>query len=110
MTRILYALAALAVAWAADAVVAQTSYPDRPVRIFVGYPPGVAPDLVSRILGDRFADDFGQPVVTENVPGAASNIATERVAKMRPDGYSLLMGGNSSLSPPSSVRARPVAS
>jgi tripartite-type tricarboxylate transporter receptor subunit TctC len=88
------ALAALALAATA---LAQTSYPERTIRIFVGYPPGVAPDLVGRILGDRFSDTWGQPVVIENVPGAGSNVATERVAKMRPDGYNLLMAGNSSL-------------
>jgi tripartite-type tricarboxylate transporter receptor subunit TctC len=97
MNRIVLALVALAAALAAGGTAAQTSYPQRTIRIFVGYPPGVAPDLVSRILGDRFSETWGQPVVTENVPGAASNVATERVARMPPDGYNLLMGGNSSL-------------
>jgi tripartite-type tricarboxylate transporter receptor subunit TctC len=96
MTSVLRAVAALALVLA-GAAVAQTSYPVRTIRIFVGYPPGVAPDLTSRILGDRFSDAWGQPVVIENVPGAGSNIATERVAKMPPDGYTLLMAGNSSL-------------
>lgn len=81
----------------AGAALAQTSYPQRTVRIFVGFSPGVAPDLTGRILGDRFSDSWGQPVVIENVPGAGGNIATERVAKMRPDGHALLMAGNASL-------------
>jgi tripartite-type tricarboxylate transporter receptor subunit TctC len=75
---------------------AQT-YPNRPVKILVGFTPGTAPDLAARILADRFAEVWGSPFVVENVPGAGSNIATERVAKSAPDGYTLLMGGNSAL-------------
>jgi tripartite-type tricarboxylate transporter receptor subunit TctC len=52
---------------------------------------------VARMLADRFADVWGSPFVVENVPGAGSNIATERVAKSPADGYTLLMGGNSAL-------------
>jgi tripartite-type tricarboxylate transporter receptor subunit TctC len=76
---------------------AQSSYPDRPVKILVGFTPGTAPDLVARMLADRFAEVWGTPFVVENIPGAGSNIATERVAKATADGYTLLMGGNSSL-------------
>ncbi len=75
---------------------AQT-YPSRPVKILVGFTPGTAPDLAARILADRFAEVWGTPFVVENVPGAGSNIATERVAKSPADGYTLLMGGNSAL-------------
>lgn len=75
---------------------AQT-YPDRPVKILVGFTPGTAPDLAARILADRFAEVWGVPFVVEDVPGAGSNIATDRVAKAAPDGYLLLMGGNPSL-------------
>jgi tripartite-type tricarboxylate transporter receptor subunit TctC len=75
---------------------AQT-YPSRPVKILVGFTPGTAPDLAARILADRFAEVWGSPFVVENVPGAGSNIATERVAKSAADGYTLLMGGNSAL-------------
>jgi tripartite-type tricarboxylate transporter receptor subunit TctC len=89
--------AALAVLLAAQAASAQSGYPNRPVKILVGFTPGTAPDLAARILADRFAEAWGAPVVVENVPGAGSNIATERVAKATPDGYALLMGGNSAL-------------
>ena len=71
------------------------NYPNRPVKILVGFTPGTAPDLAARILADRFAEVWGSPFVVENVPGAGSNIATERVAKSAPDGYTLVMGGNS---------------
>ena len=82
---------------AAPAASAQSAYPNRPVKILVGFTPGTAPDLVARILADRFSEVWGTPFVVENVPGAGSNIATDRVAKAVADGYTLLMGGNSSL-------------
>jgi tripartite-type tricarboxylate transporter receptor subunit TctC len=63
----------------------------------VGFPPGVAPDITARLLADKFGEAWGKPVVVENVTGAGSNIATDRVAKAAPDGYTLLMGGNSAL-------------
>jgi tripartite-type tricarboxylate transporter receptor subunit TctC len=91
------AFAALLVLLAAGMASAQSSYPNRPVKILVGFTPGTAPDLVARILADRFAEVFGAAFVVENVPGAGGNIATERVAKAAADGYTLLMGGNSSL-------------
>src|SRR5258708_35513884 len=89
--------AALLVLLAAQTVSAQSNYPNRPVKILVGFTPGTAPDLVARMLADRFAEGWGTPFVVENIPGAGSNIATERVAKATADGYTLLMGGNSSL-------------
>src|SRR4051794_28967610 len=90
-------LAALAVLSVAQAAAAQSSYLDRPVKILVGFTPGTAPDLAARILADRFAEVWATPFVVENLPGAGSNIATERVAKSPADGYTLLMGGNSAL-------------
>jgi tripartite-type tricarboxylate transporter receptor subunit TctC len=67
------------------------------VKILVGFTPGTAPDVVARILADRFAQVWGAPFVVENIPGAGSNIATDRVAKAVADGYTLLMGGNGAL-------------
>ena len=88
---------ALLVLLAAQSASAQSSYPNRPVKILVGFTPGTAPDLSARILADRFSEVWGTPFVVENVPGAGSNIATERVAKAAADGTTLLMGGNSAL-------------
>jgi tripartite-type tricarboxylate transporter receptor subunit TctC len=82
---------------AAQTASAQSSYPNRPVKILVGFTPGTAPDLAARILADRFSELWGTPFVVENVPGAGSNVATDRVAKAAADGYTLLMGGNPSL-------------
>src|SRR5689334_2055906 len=95
LARILFAV--LLVVVAAQAAFAQSSYPNRPVKIVVGFTPGTAPDLAARILADRFAEVWGTPFVVENIPGAGSNIGTDRVAKAAADGYTLLMGGNSSL-------------
>ena len=89
--------AALFVLLSVQATSAQSSYPNRPVKILVGFTPGTAPDLAARILADRFAEVFGSPFVVENVAGAGSNIATAQVAKATADGYTLLMGGNSAL-------------
>jgi len=89
--------AALVVLFAAQTAAAQSGYPNRPVKIVVGFTPGTAPDLAARILADRFSEVWGSPVVVENIQGAGSNIATDRVAKAAADGYTLLMGGNSAL-------------
>src|SRR5215470_10117635 len=89
--------AALFVLLSAQTASAQSGFPSRPVKILVGFTPGTAPDLAARILADRFSEVWGSPFVVENIPGAGSNIATDRVAKAAADGYTLLMGGNPSL-------------
>jgi len=76
---------------------AETRYPEQTVRILVGFTPGVAPDIVSRLLAERFSADWGRPVVVENVTGAGGNIACDRVAHAPPDGHTLVMCGNGSL-------------
>src|SRR5258706_10826305 len=68
---------------------AQTTYPDKPIRIVVGFPAGGAPDSVARLLGQKLSQALGQPIVVDNAQGAGGNIATERVAKAAPDGYTL---------------------
>jgi tripartite-type tricarboxylate transporter receptor subunit TctC len=76
---------------------AQANWPEQPVRILVGFTPGVAPDITGRIFADKFSAAWGKPVVVENVSGAGGNIATDRTAKAPSDGYTLIMGGNASL-------------
>ncbi len=72
---------------------AQTTYPEKPIRMVVSRPPGSSQDTVARLLGQKFAEAWGKPVVIDNVTGAAGNIAADRVAKAAPDGYTLgLMG------------------
>ncbi len=68
---------------------AQTNYPEKPIRIVVGFPPGGPADTVARLLGLKFTDAWGKPVVVDNAAGAAGNIASDRVAKATPDGYTL---------------------
>ena len=63
---------------------AQTSYPEQTVRILVGFPAGTAPDVAARIVADKFALNWGKPVVVENITGASGNIAVDRVAKAPP--------------------------
>ena len=66
------------------------SYPSRPLRWVVGFPPGGGADIVSRIMAPWLAERLGQPVVIENKPGASSNISIQTVVNSPPDGYTLL--------------------
>src|SRR5712664_1981058 len=69
-------------------------YPDRPLRLVVGFPPGGSGDFLARIIADELTREIGQPVVVDNKPGAGSNIAAEQVARAAPDGYTILLAGN----------------
>jgi tripartite-type tricarboxylate transporter receptor subunit TctC len=69
---------------------AQT-YPTRPVRLIIGYPPGGSADMTARLMGQWLSERLGQTFVIESRPGAATNIATEAVVHAPPDGYTLLL-------------------
>jgi len=88
-----FALAAV-LAMLASAAPAQT-YPARPIRLLVSFPPGGASDLVARTLGQPLGARLGQPVVVENRPGSNGNLAGELAADAIPDGYTLLLGPSS---------------
>ena len=77
----------------AGAVSAQT-YPNRPVRVIVPWPPGQATDIAARVVAERLQQSLGQPFVADNRPGAGGAIGTEAVAKSAPDGYTLLAGSS----------------
>ncbi len=90
-------IAALAIFSTAGGAVAQSGYPDRAVKMVLGYPPAGPVDIIARIMSDRLAAIWGQPVVVENVSGAGGNIAGDRIAKATPDGYTLLMATNAQI-------------
>jgi tripartite-type tricarboxylate transporter receptor subunit TctC len=72
-------------------------YPTRPIRLYVGFPPGAQTDAIARIVGAALADRLGQSVVIENRSGASGAIAAEVAARAPADGYTLLIGGNSNM-------------
>jgi tripartite-type tricarboxylate transporter receptor subunit TctC len=84
-------LAASAVALPAFPLVASAlDYPTRPVHLIVGFPAGLAPDIIGRLIAESLSERLGQQVTVDNRPGAASNIGTEIVVNAVPDGYTLL--------------------
>ncbi len=87
-------VAALATACLIAPAAAQSNYPDRAVKIEVGYAAGGPLDIVARLLGDKLSQIWGRPVVVENISGASGNIAADRVAKATSDGYTLLLASN----------------
>ncbi len=86
--------AALSLLLMAGAATAQSSYPDKQVRMLVGFAPGGPADIAARIVADGLSEAWGRPVVVENLTGAAGNVATDRVAKAAPDGYTLVMASS----------------
>ena len=70
---------------------AQASFPDKPIKIIVGYAPGGSSDITARLISDRLRQELGQPVIVENRPGAGGNIGSLAVARATPDGYTLLL-------------------
>ncbi|WP_108646558.1 tripartite tricarboxylate transporter substrate binding protein [Polynucleobacter rarus] len=76
------------------------AYPNKPVKIVVGFSPGGGPDITARVLGQKFSEKWNQSVVIENKVGAGANIASQFVANSKPDGYTLLSVSNAfSISP-----------
>lgn len=72
---------------------AKAAFPDKPIRLILGFGTGGNIDTLARILADQLSKDMGQPVLVENKPGAGGNIAAAFVAKTTPDGYTILLGG-----------------
>lgn len=91
MRLLVRALAALVTA--AGAMAAQ-AWPDQPITLVVPYTPGTGIDLIARQLSAQLPQALGQPVVVDNVPGASGNIGSEKVARARPDGYTLMVQVN----------------
>jgi len=93
MRRLICLLAGSLLLAAATATVAQQSYPSRPVRVIVPWPPGGAADLTARVAGQKLGEQLGQQLVIDNRGGASGAIGTELASKSAPDGYALLLGG-----------------
>ncbi len=88
-TLLTTAIATLAVG--ALPAVAQTDWPERPVRIIVSFPPGGSSDLVARLLSEKLSASLGQQFVVENKPGAAGTVAASALQQAEPDGYTLML-------------------
>jgi tripartite-type tricarboxylate transporter receptor subunit TctC len=93
---LLCALACAAALLAAADARSQT-YPSKPIRMIVPFPPGGPIDVMGRLVGDRLSQGLGQTVVIENRPGAGATIGSKAVASAEPDGYTLLFGSSGSL-------------
>ena len=91
------ALAWLIAAIAAGPATAEEAFPSRPIHIVIPFPAGGPADIAARIIGQRMSEEWGQPVVVDNRPGANTIIGAEIVAKAAPDGYTLLMAIDSTL-------------
>jgi tripartite-type tricarboxylate transporter receptor subunit TctC len=74
------------------ALVQGQSFPSKPIRIIVPWAPGGSTDVLARLLGIKMQENWGQPAVVENKPGASGNIGSELVAKSTPDGHTILVG------------------
>ena len=78
-------------------IAADAAYPSRPIRLVLPFPSGGGTDSLARIMAPKMLELLGQPIVVDNRPGASGNIATDFVARAEPDGYTVLMGFNTSL-------------
>jgi tripartite-type tricarboxylate transporter receptor subunit TctC len=95
--KIIYCVAAIVLLAFSGGAFAQ-DYPNQPIRIIVPYTAGGSSDFVGRTVATKMQENMNHPVVVENRPGGNAVIGTELVAKARPDGYTLLLGGSSALS------------
>ncbi|MCJ9712233.1 tripartite tricarboxylate transporter substrate binding protein, partial [Bordetella hinzii] len=91
-------LLAAGLALGVSAPAAAAAYPERPIRLVVPFPAGSTTDAMARFLGERVARTLGQSVIVENKAGAQGSIAASEVSRAAPDGYTLLVGTNSTQS------------
>ena len=84
--RTLLSIALASIALSAGPAIAQSDYPNKPVRIMVGASPGGGTDVIARMLAEKFGESLKQPFVVENRPGASNTIAADLTAKAPADG------------------------
>jgi len=94
--RLVVRALALLLAFTAAAM-AQTKWPEKPVKIVVGFTPGSATDVSGRMFAQKFQEAWGQSVIVDNIAGNSGAIGTDRVAKAAPDGYTLMWAGNAAI-------------
>ena len=70
------------------------TYPDKPIRIIVGFTPGGSDDTIARVVGTKLTERFGQPVIVDNRPGTGGNLGAELLARATPDGYTISSVGS----------------
>ena len=97
LARLLLLAPMLALAPVAAAQERPAGYPNRAIKIVVPFPAGGPSDVLARMIGQKLTEDWGQPVIVENRPGANTVLAAQQVAKAAPDGYTLLMAIDSTL-------------
>src|SRR3954465_12178354 len=90
LTKAHLALVAALLAATSTAALSQSTYPNKPIRILVGFAPGGPSDIISRVVGAKMGEIMGTQFVIENKTGAGGAIATQDVARPGPDGYTLL--------------------
>lgn len=95
VTTVIAGMMMCAVSSSAFAAAATPSYPTKPVRLIVAFPPGGSTDIIARLVGQRLGDKLGQQVIVDNRGGAGGTIGTEIAARATPDGYTLTMGTTS---------------
>src|SRR5204862_7127457 len=109
ISRVAIIVAAAAFAFAAPSAIAQSNYPNRPIKLVVSYPPGALTDLLGRAIADRLGAALKQPVIVDNKPGAGTLVGAEFAAKQPADGYRLLMATSTTLGiSPALYRPSPV--
>ena len=96
----------LLTAWAAPLALAQ-AYPNKPIKLIVGFAPGGAVDIIARAVGQQITASLGQPVLVENRPGAGTNIAMRALIDSPPDGHTLMLTANSIAANPTLYQPSP---
>jgi tripartite-type tricarboxylate transporter receptor subunit TctC len=107
MHRVLLTFALLAVAGLSFSTLSAAQYPNKPIRLVVGFPPGGSADPTTRIIGQALSEQMGQPVVVENRPGADSALAAEQMTRIAPDGYTIMFASNSAMTAAVALRKQP---
>jgi tripartite-type tricarboxylate transporter receptor subunit TctC len=107
MRLVLWICATVVLAMTAGTAGAQTNWPDKPVRLLVGFTAGSGTDVTGRLFAQKFSEAWGQPVIVDNVSGASGAIAADKLAKAAPDGYTLMLAANAAITIVMSLQPQP---